>query len=181
MLGKASPLKIHKSAFAGFCVVASCLLVLCTACNGDETSCELSGDPRDISSYVGESAGFRCLLTCTTHQSQTGLGITRENTLVFVGTGSSWYGSISPGSTGRVQALEDLGGDLRDLIGTGSASPWSVEVDTDDSHSCVNDDHVAIYVSNWDRFDGATAVIGDYLSQNDLQEEIHLTIGKLCN
>jgi len=152
-----------------------------SSCFTDSPKCEVSGEPIDVSAYVGEYAEYDTTLLCRSPFSEIGVEKDEQNTLVFVGLGGSWYDSTPPTSGDRETALQEMGGELRDLIDSGTGVyPWGLYVGTDGQNACANADYVAIYIADWDAFDAANTIIADYLTGNDLQEEVHLTVGKIC-
>jgi hypothetical protein len=153
-----------------------------SACFPDSPECEVGGEPKDVSTYVGEYGAYDTMLICGAPFIETNLEKNEENTVVFLGMGQNWYDDTPPSSDERQTALIQMGENLRDLIKSETeVYPWSIYVGLDGQNSCANADHLSIYISDWDALDGATAVIGEYLADHDLQEEIHLTVGLICH
>jgi hypothetical protein len=170
----------HPTTF-GLVLLSAAVMLGGAACSSESPECEVSGEPRDVATYVGEYAEYDTTLLCRSPFDEIGVEKDEENTLVFVGLGGSWYDSTPPSTGERQTALHQMGEELRDLIDSATGVyPWGRYVGMDGQNGCANEDYVSIYISDWDAFDGATTVIGDYLTQNDLQEEVHLTVGKIC-
>jgi hypothetical protein len=137
-------------------------LACLAGCRTDDAS-GVKGARSDVKTVPGVYDGFEVLDECQLPSIPYGV----------LGTGSSWYRGVAPGEPSRFDAVRELGNSVLAAAFADLQSIDGIGVGT----SCTLDSGVMILMSDWREVDAVLERSGRILAEQDLREEVSVSVG----